>query len=34
MVARNNSVDLAVIEKWSRKEGELAKFRVFLGKLK
>jgi hypothetical protein len=34
MVARDNAVDLDVIKKWSAREGETAKFRIFLQKLK
>jgi len=33
MVAESNPVDLAVVEKWSKREGELAKFRIFRKKL-
>jgi hypothetical protein len=32
MVARDNEVDLEIIKKWSKKEGELAKFEIFLNK--
>jgi hypothetical protein len=32
MVARGNPIDLVVIEKWSKKEGELEKFKIFLEK--
>ncbi|MCU0276478.1 MAG: hypothetical protein MUF02_06465 [Acidobacteria bacterium] len=34
MVARNNPVDLDVIERWSKREGESAKFRIFRERLK
>lgn len=34
LVARDNPIDLDVVEKWSRREGEAAKFRIFLNKLK
>lgn len=34
MVARDNEVDLEIIRKWSKKEGELDKFGIFLKKLK
>lgn len=33
MVARDNEVDLEIIRKWSKKEGELEKFTIFLEKL-
>jgi len=33
MVARKNDVDLDLVKKWSRKEGELEKFTIFLKKL-
>ncbi len=33
MVARANDVDLDLVKKWSRKEGELEKFDIFLKKL-
>jgi hypothetical protein len=33
MVARDNDVDLDLVKKWSRKEGELEKFAIFLKKL-
>jgi hypothetical protein len=34
MVARDTPVDLEVIKKWSKKEGELEKFNIFLKKLR
>jgi hypothetical protein len=34
MVARDNVVDLSVIENWSKREGELAKFKVFLERVR
>ena len=33
LVARENDVDLAEIEKWSRREGKLDKFAEFRGQL-
>jgi hypothetical protein len=33
MVARDNDIDLDLVKKWSRKEGELDKFAIFLKKL-
>lgn len=33
MVARDNDVDLDLVKKWSRKEGELEKYSIFLKKL-
>lgn len=33
MVARANDVDLDLVKKWSKKEGELEKFNIFLKKL-
>lgn len=33
MVARENDVDLDIVKKWSKKEGELVKFGIFLKKL-
>jgi len=33
MVARDNDVDLDLVKKWSRKEGELEKFKIFIKKL-
>jgi hypothetical protein len=33
LVARNNDIDLDVVKKWSKKEGELDKFGIFLKKL-
>jgi len=33
MVARDHDIDLDLVKKWSRKEGELDKFSVFLKKL-
>ena len=34
MVAKGNPIDLDVVGKWSKKEGEPAKFRIFLERLK
>ena len=34
MVAKGNPVDLAAIKKWSHREGEPAKFKIFLERLK
>jgi len=34
MVARDNEIDLEIIRKWSIKEGELEKFKIFLNRLK
>jgi hypothetical protein len=34
MVARDNEVDLELVRKWSKKEGELEKYEIFLKKLK
>ena len=33
MVARDNDIDLDLVKKWSRKEGELKKIAIFLKKL-
>jgi len=33
MVARDNDVDLDLVKKWSKKEGELENFNIFLKKL-
>jgi len=33
MVARDNDIDLDLVKNWSRKEGELEKFAIFLKKL-
>jgi hypothetical protein len=33
LVARDNEIDLDVVRKWSKKEGELEKFGIFLKKL-